>query len=115
MNRLIIATAALALATPVFAQNTGINAQTSTSLEVRKHFAADEGGNEDTILLNGSGITAEGAEIAAEADANANMDNPSLDVTQEELLNSGDDTVVNGTAATIFLKIDKEDSAGAVN
>ncbi len=102
MNRFIIAAAALAIATPVLAE------QTSTSLEVRQHFAADEGGNESVIYLGGTGITARSAELHVGIAANQDMVNQATVPTVAELLDPNEG-VVNATAARIFRQLESED------
>ncbi len=107
MTRMIFAAAALALATPALAD------QPTTTLEVRKHFAADDGGNEGVIFTGGSGITEKAARIHAGIAARSNQGNPTLDPTVAELLD--DDSIANETAAMIFETLEDEEPAGAVN
>ena len=102
MNRLILAAAALATATPVLAE------PTSTQLLVRQHFAADEGGNDAVIFTGGKGITARSAAIHVMIARNQDMANSALVPTVSELL-SDDNTVVNATAARIFKQLASED------
>lgn len=102
MNRFILAAAALAIATPVLAD------QPQSVLEVRQHFAADDGGNEGKVFTGGTGITARSAAIHVANARQQDMVNSALVPTVQGLL-SNEGRIVNDRAARIFMQIDAED------
>lgn len=102
MTRFMLTAAALAVATPVLAD------QPVTPLEVRKHFAADDSGNEAVVFEGGTGITPRAAELHAQIARNDDSDNVAVAPTARELLQT-EDSIVNERAARIFKQLAAED------
>lgn len=102
MTRFILAAATLAIATPALAD------QPITALEVRKHFAADDSGNEAVVFEGGSGITSRAAELHAAIALSDDSDNSAVVPTARELLQT-EDSIVNERAARIFKQLASED------
>lgn len=101
MKRIALSAIALSLATPVLAD------QPKTALDVRRHFAASESGNEARVYVSDYKLTRKAAQLHVDIAQNADMNG--VDLTIEQLLDA-EGGIVNERAARIFMQLDSEDN-----
>ena len=102
MTRTIIAAAAIAMTTPAFAGP-------QTLLEIRKHFAADDSGNEAVIYDGQNRISPDAARIHANIAARDDTGNMGTTLDASDFL-SGSGSIVNAKAARILSEMSDDGS-----